>query len=66
VRGCKVGFSVGGEESLAGDVGVEERWRRDRVLLRLRRDFISREGIWALQDMIVDVVAVDDGWQSAI
>jgi hypothetical protein len=28
-----------------GEGDVEERWRRERVLLRLRRDFISREGI---------------------
>jgi hypothetical protein len=65
VRGCKVGFSAEGESSV-GDVGVEERWSRDRVLLRLRRDFISREGIWACQDMVVDVMGVDDGWLSAV
>ena len=58
VRGCKVGFSVDGEELSAGEVGVEERWSRDCVLLRLRRDFISRVGIWVCQDI---VIAVDDG-----
>jgi hypothetical protein len=36
---------VGEEESLEGEVGVEETWRRERVLLRLRRDLIWREGI---------------------
>jgi hypothetical protein len=47
-----VGVSVGDEGSSFGEVGVEERWRRDRVFLRLRRDFISREGMCAFQDMV--------------
>ena len=34
-----------GETGETGEMGVEERWRRERVRLRLRRDFISREGI---------------------
>ena len=34
-----------GETEETGEMGVEERWRRERVRLRLRRDFISREGI---------------------
>lgn len=32
-----------GEVGEEGETGVEERWRRERV--RLRRDFISRDGI---------------------
>jgi len=34
-----------GEVGEEGETGVEERWRRERVRLRLRRDFISSDGI---------------------
>jgi hypothetical protein len=51
VMGCRETGEVVLEEGETGDMGetgemgVEERWRRERVRLRLRRDFISREGI---------------------
>jgi hypothetical protein len=51
LRGCRVSFGLGDEGLSMGELGVEDRWRRERVLLlRLRRDFISSEGIpgpWA-------------------
>jgi hypothetical protein len=50
VRGWRLGFSVEDGRSSIGEAGVDERWRRDRVLLRLRWFFISREGMWAFQD----------------
>jgi hypothetical protein len=55
VRGCRVGFSVGDEGWSVGVEGVEERWRRDCVLLRLRRDFISREGMCVSGHGFIDV-----------
>ncbi len=45
VRGYRGGFVFDAGGSSRGEVGVEERWRRERVRLRLRRDFISSEGI---------------------
>ena len=44
-RGYRSGFVFDEGRSSRGEVGVEERWRRERVRLRLRRDFISSEGI---------------------
>jgi hypothetical protein len=46
LRGWRVSFGFSDEGFSMGEDGVEDRWRRERVrLLRLRRDFISREGM---------------------
>jgi hypothetical protein len=48
LRGRRVSFGFSDEGLSMGEDGVEDRWRRERArLLRLRRDFISREGMEA-------------------
>lgn len=54
------GLHEGGESGpLEGELGVDERWRRERVLLlRLRKEFISIEGIscHSIADVDIDLL----------
>ena len=55
------GWRAAGEGEGEGEVGIEETWRRERVVLRLRRDFISRGIEPLLLVMMMTILEKFDG-----